>query len=51
MEKIYNKSPSISEIIPLYNKGLYIERAIQSVITQGIQDFGMVVVEGDLTDH
>lgn len=46
-----NNSPLISVIIPLYNKGPYVERAIRSVLTQSIQDFEIIIVEGGSTDN
>ena len=51
MEKISTISPLISVIIPLYNKGPYVKRAIQSVFNQSIQDFEIIVVEGGSTDN
>jgi glycosyltransferase involved in cell wall biosynthesis len=50
MEKLTKRSPSISVIIPLYNKGPYVKRAIQSVLIQSIQDFEIIVIEGGSTD-
>ena len=50
MEKTTKKNPLISVIIPLYNKGPYVERAIRSVLYQSIQDFEIIVVEGGSTD-
>jgi len=51
MEKISRNGPSISVIIPLYNKGPYVKRALQSVYNQSIQDFEIIVVEGGSTDN
>lgn len=42
--------PKISVIIPLYNKAPYIKRAIDSVLSQTIQDFEIVVVGGNSSD-
>lgn len=43
--------PSISIIIPLYNKGPYIARALNSILGQTFKDIEVIVVDGGSTDN
>ena len=40
----------ISVVVPLYNKGPYIERALNSILAQGCQDFEVIVVDDGSSD-
>ena len=41
---------SVTAVVPVYNKGPYVERAISSILAQAYQDFRVIVVDDGSTD-
>jgi glycosyltransferase involved in cell wall biosynthesis len=44
-------SPEISVIMPVYNSGLYLKQAIDSILNQSFRDFELFVIDDASTDN
>ena len=46
-----NKNPSVSVVLPTYNRSKLIGRSIRSVLAQTYRDFELIVVNDGSTDN
>ena len=45
-----NKAPRLAVIIPAYNAGQYIEKAVRSILSQSFSDLRLIVVDDGSAD-
>ena len=43
-------NPKVSVLMPVYNAWPYLPEAVESAITQGIDDFELIIIDDGLTD-
>tara|TARA_B100001027_G_scaffold190153_1_gene143946 strand:+ start:116 stop:307 length:192 start_codon:yes stop_codon:yes gene_type:complete len=51
MSLIQNKKPTISVIMPSYNRAYCIERALNSLLKQTFKNFELIVIDNYSTDN
>ena len=49
--QLENKAPFFSAVIPVYNKGPHVARAIRSVLAQTWQDYELLLINDASTDE
>ncbi len=47
----FSYSPEISVIMPTFNRGRYLENAVESVIAQSVESWELIIVDDGSTDH
>ncbi|MCM1235521.1 MAG: glycosyltransferase, partial [Ruminococcus flavefaciens] len=50
MEREHKKIPKVSIIVPVYNKGNYLEETLNSIVKQTMQDIEIICVNDASTD-
>lgn len=50
MEVVMKKTPFFSVVVPIYNKRLYINRSISSILKQSFTDFELIIINDNSTD-
>ena len=51
MHYMRNKTPSISVIVPIYNSDKYLQRCIDSILSQDFEDFELLLIDDGSTDN
>lgn len=46
-----NREPKVSVVLPTYNRSLFIERAIKSILSQSYEDFELLIIDDGSTDN
>lgn len=51
MKKVMPKKPKVSVLMPVFNAGCFVATAIESVLSQTLQDFELICVDDGSTDN